>query len=572
MNNGEAPAGGVARQPRQAAAWLGLGVGAAVGATVLGGYGFVRRTPSGVHETSVTAWAAGSVVLLTVGALALIWTARSALTGADLTRRSSLLLTAIVAVAAYALLADRDGLAASTSTAMALLRLSWAVLAIAAILVVAGAVATAGRAAAARLWGNLVPALVIGLVLALVSGASVHARTDTALTATPIDIPAAPTTVGTNVAYALPTKDPSFIAPAGPGFVMLDGDALNGYSGQTGQLRWRLPFAMVGGNCEPSSVRSTGTSAGSVVIAQCLRHKPSSDSSVSEWHAVLTGIDAMTGHLLWTNGDNWRIRSTIVTGPDVIPVVRAGEVGALDPHTGKLWWTKQFDQGECGGNIVGTGDQAQSILYFAVCASPITLHVADGRTGTERTIPIEAPHVGSDIGRTELAAAAGDVVVIAVSSAERDIQEVTLAVDIRTGDTMTVPVKYLRQDRNSFQAGQYPGPVLQLSGGSDGATVYLVAQRRTLRTTTPTSTLDRAIMDGQRWAVVGDQLVTATAVTAAYRSQLATVTLGGTAVGHPSPCGANELGGVIVVPGAVLAVCARTVREEVTGYVITGIH
>lgn len=559
-----------------ATAWLGAGVGVAAGAVVLGGYGFALRTPTGIHDTSVTKWFAASAVLLTALALALTWITRSALRGADATRRSAQLLAVVVVATFYVAVSEHDELAAGTPTGMMLLRSSWAALVVATVFLVAGAVAAAGRSKLVRPWRNhvLMPAVAVGLILVLIGGAVLQARADTAMTALPVDIPAVPTTVGADVAYSLPITDPSLIVPAGPGFVVMEGDALVGYSGETGQQRWRFPFAMVGLNCESSSVRSTGTAADAVVIAQCLRPNPTSDfsSSASDRPAVLTGIDAMTGRVLWTNADNWRIRSTVVTGPDVVPVLRGGEVGALDPRTGSLRWTKQFDPGECDSNIVGLGGQTQRIVYFAMCASHVVLHVADGRTGAERSLPVTWPELGADVGRAELLAAAGNVVVIAVEPAENDRSHAVLAVDIDSGDTVAVPAKYLWQDRTSFRSGQYPGPVLQLTKGPDGATVYLVAERRALQTSAPVSSIDDNTLQGQRWAVVGDQLVTATAVTAAYRAQLATVTSSGLASGQPSPCGRDAMGGVVVVPGALLAVCALTEHSNVTGYVVKGLR
>ncbi|OHU31653.1 hypothetical protein BKG76_00065 [Mycobacteroides franklinii] len=554
-------------------------MGLASGAVVLGAYGFVRRNPVGLHEVSVRNWAAVSVLLVAFFAAALIWTARSAMRGVDVVGRSALLLTVIVAAALYAVLADPAGLASSTHTALVLMRLSWVFLVIAAVFVVAGAVASVGRATLLAQSGRgpkVVVGLALGLIFALGTGALAQARNDVVgVIAAPIEIPVTPTRVGTEVRYALPLSDPGFVVPAGPGFVTLEDQDLVGYAGNTGQQRWRLPFKTIAYECEPSSVRSTGTSADSVVIVQCLRPTQTNSYSDSARRTILTGVDAMTGRVLWANADNWRIRSTAVTGPDVVPVLRGDEVGALEVRTGNVLWTKQFTAGDCGGNLVGLGNKTQDIVFFPICptAHEVVLRVVDAHSGAERSLTIEREKFPDGVSQVNLLAAAAGVVVIEVagSGPNRSPYPVNLAVDIDDGASMALPSKVnVRRDRQSHDAGQYPGPVLQIDTYSDDTAVLLVGERRIVKTSIPTT--GTPIMDGQRWALVGDQLVTATAATASWRAQLATVGPDGKANLRPSPCGGADFGGVIPVPGAVLVTCARTDdSSRVTGYAVIGL-
>ncbi|MBB2988861.1 hypothetical protein FHR72_000318 [Mycolicibacterium iranicum] len=558
--------------PRSALLAAGSAIGGSVGAALLGGYAFMRRLPPGLQDASATRWMAVSGLLIVVGAGATIWISGSVLRGTDATRRASWLLTVVIAAAAYAVLGSPDSLAAATPTAVALLRLSWVVMAIAAILLVAAAVCGAGHSDAtpSRRRPTVAAAVTLTLVLTVVGGGIARARTDTAITATPSDIPAVPTAVGTNIAYSLPIDDARSIVPAGPGFAVLEGDAVAGYAGDTGHRRWRFPLDVIGGACEPSSLRSTGTAADAVVIVQCLRGTPSYSSTRATRPALLTGIDAMTGRVLWTNGDNWRLRSTTVTGADVVPVLRGDDIGSLDPHTGKLRWVKHFGQDGCEGNLVGLRNATQDVVYFPVCAEEVMLHVVDGRTGDERTVRVDPPQPGVEFDTVELAAAAGDVVVLQASSDDDVRQRFTVAVDVSSGDSVRVPVEYLSTDRTSSDAGHYPGEVLQLTDGMEGTAVYLVAQRKFVHTTA--ATLDDEILDGQRWALIGGQLVTATAMTASYRSLMVTADEDGAATVLFSPCGGRYDGGVIPVPGAVLVVCAIEDYRNPTTYEVVGVR
>ncbi|TDZ82099.1 hypothetical protein DE4585_02628 [Mycobacteroides salmoniphilum] len=570
--------GDVSKRARLVAASVGLSAGLASGAVLLGAYGFARRDPAGLHEVSVRNWAAGFVVLVTVAALVLAWLMRSALRGVDVVGRSAWLLTVVAAAGLYALLADLSGLAASTHTAVVLLRLSWVWLLVAAIFVVAAVVAAVGRPDIAQVWRSPVTVvlLALGVIFALGCGALAQARTKVVgITAAPVDIPATMSTVGDQIAYTVPTKDPSFIAPAGPGFVTLDDQDLVGYAGDTGQQRWRLPFKMIAGQCEPSTVRSTGTSADSVVIAQCLQPNPSYSYPESDRRTILTGIDAMTGRVLWANADSWRLRSTVVTGPDVVPVLRGVDVGALDTRTGKVLWTKQFALRDCGGNIAGAGNKTQDIVYFPMCpggANDVVLDVIDGRTGAERTLAVDHALVPEKVSRAQFVAAAAGVIVINVAPPASAGRPVNIAVDVDSGQSSPVPGDYLFQKRDAHATGQYPGPVLQINRDSDDTSVYVVGDRRTVQTRVPIG-LSEVVLDGQRWARVGDQLVTATAMTAGYRYLLAIVAADGTVTSRPSPCGAREPGGVIPVPGAVLIACAHTDgKEYASGYTVVGLR
>lgn len=569
--------GGTRNVSKLAATSCGLGVGLAAGAVLLGGYGFVGRNPGGLHEVSVRNWAAGSVLLVAVGASALVWMMWLASRGVDVVARSAWLLTVVVAVALYAVLADPVGLASSTHTARVVLRLSWAVLVAAGVFVVAGVLAAVGRAAPPRRWRDplMAVSLVLGLVFTLGCGVLARAQTDiAAVTAATVEIPATPTTVGAEVRYALPVSDPRFTVPAGPGFVTLEDQDLVGYAGNTGQQRWRLPFRTIAGQCEPSSVRSTGTSADSVVIAQCLRPTQTDSHSDSARRTILTGIDAMTGRVLWSNADNWRIRSTAVTGPDVVPMLRGDEVGALEARTGNVLWTKQFAAGDCGSNVAAMGNRTQDIVFFPVCptADEVVLHVIDGHSGAERSLTIEREKLRDGVSQVNLVAVAAGVVVIEVagSGPHRSSYPVNVAVHVDSGTNTVLPSNHMPRDRQSYDAGQYPGAVLQIETDSEGTAVLLVGERRIVTTSIPTtSTL---IMNGQRWAQVGDQLVTATAATASWRAQLATVGPDGVATLRPSPCGGTDFGGVIPVPGAVLVTCARTDDgSRFTGYAVMGL-
>lgn len=574
MSNAEV-AEEASRRLRVAAVSTGLGAGLSVGALILGSYGARRRNLVGAYEVPARGPAVVAVLLLAAATLGLIWSVRRARRGADVVGPCAWLLTAISMAAAYAVSATPSDLASSTGSGLALLRISWVVLAAAGVFAVVVAVLAPDRGAELRTWPIASTlALVLGLVAALGAGAVVLARTNiTVVTAAPIDIPPAPTAVGSEVRYAIPTHDPRFIVPAGPGFVLLDGTDLVGYSGQTGQQRWRLPVTAIAAGCEPSSVRSTGTSTDSVVIAQCLRPAPPSTSysSSSNRLAALAGIDAMTGRMLWTNTDNWRLRSTAVTASNVVPAQRDGEVAALDPRTGTALWTTQFIPGDCGGNIIGLGNKSGDIVYFPTCTKEATLRIAKGHTGAERTLAVDPNKLPPDISQIDLIAASGSVIVIQVASASHTAPPARLAVDIDTGRSYTLATQYLRSDQRSINSGQYPGAALQIDRDLDTTTVYLVAEHRIVQTHAPT--MASVIFEGQRWTRVGDQLVTATAATAGWRAQLATVAFDGTTTLHPSPCGGKDSGGVIAAPGAVLVICARTDNTlRSAGYVVMGLR
>ncbi len=567
-------ADGVSRRLRGAAVLMGLGAGLAAGAVLLGVYGLLRRNLVGTYEVPARGPAVAAVLFLAAAALGLMWLVRRARRGVDVVGSCGWLLTAISLAAAYAVSATPPDLVSSTGSALALLRVSWVVLVAAGVCAVAVAALAPNQGRQAWSWRMAsTVALVLGLVLAGGIGGTVWARTrTTVVTAAPIDIPATPTVVGSEVRYALPVQDPGFIVPAGPGFVLLDGKDLVGYSGQTGQQRWRLPFGVMAVGCEPSSVHSTGTATDSVVLAQCLLPAPPASSySESTRSAVLAGIDAMTGRMLWINTENWRIRSTAVTAADLAPVLRDDEVGALDPRTGKLLWTKHFAPGDCGGHLVGLGNKSSDIVYFPTCTREATLHIAQGRNGAERTLAIEPDKRPRDVSQLDLIASDGSVIVIQISSASHTAPPARVAVDIDTGRSLTLATQYLRSDRRSIETGQYPGAVLQIDRDLDTTSVYLVAEQRLVQT--PAPIMVNTLLEGQRWSRVGDQLVTATAATAGWRAQLATVALDGATTLHPSPCGGSDSGGVMPAPGALLVICARTDDTlRGTGYVVMGLR
>lgn len=571
--------GNAAPEPNRGGWFAALGAGVGLGALALSGYAFAHRVPTGritEHAGPATALLGGALALAALVTAALLVVGVRAATGRAVTAQAGLLLTAVSAMTSYAWLASTPDrrLAVLTGPGAApaglLTRLSWTLLALAAALTLAAAV-TGGHPPRRRTAAALraLPVATVGLLVAVAAGgAGAALATDHGAhlsTAAPIPIPAVPAAVGTDVAYSVPTRRLDFVVPAGPGFIADADGTLVGYDGATGAPRWRLPRTALPDGCDPIRVASTGTAPDAVVIVQCRQLVHPEDRYDPATVQIHLGLDAMTGRLLWSSDHDWNLQGRTLLSPGAVPVHTGdGGIGAVDPRTGALRWTRP-SAADCDPDPVRYGT-AHTVGYLAECRTGATLHLFDAATGDERTVAL--PPVPGVRLRYRLAATDGDTVVYRQQDDTHD-HTALIAVDTATGAVQTVPGDaYI--SNTTVWSGTYPGPVLQRGTTRDGiAELYLVATRQSVPATTAHTLRDAGHIDGGlRWALVGATMVTAIGYTD-HREALLSVAADGSVTPRPSPCG-HDSGGVLPVPGAVLVVCERTGTDGGGGYDILG--
>jgi outer membrane protein assembly factor BamB len=557
-----------------------VSIGIAVGAVALSAYGVLRRFPDGLTSDRlgpVTSLLVGSLVAVIVVAVLLAYQASRVLAGKHISAQIAWIATGVAAVTAWSYLsaAPADGAklisGPGSHPAVAAGQTSWLMLAAAAVLLLAGAVAARGRQTPVP-WAVSTGATAVGLVVALVAGVGVvtlGSQRSHATTASAVVIPDVPTTVGTNGAYSVVARRAEFVLPAGPGFVVPADGAIVGHDGSTGAERWRFPVDEFPTGCELSYLRSTGTAEDSVVLAECRRDADVLVSRVNEYGTdpFLVGVDAMTGAVLWSSDRGWTLRGPALLPAGPVPVRRGDDIAALDPRTGTLRWQQPIaDDARCDPRETIYA-LPHAFAYAAKCGKAHAMHVLDANTGADRTIDLTFMADQPDSLTFEAVAADRDVIMVRVDGFH-DGTDPLLAVHTDTGRVETVlPDDAIRAfDVFSARDGQYPGPIVQLDArvrDDESVDLYHVAEGRTMHVS-GVDTIDRDTgYTAQRWAQVGDQMVTATAQNDQSDAVLALVNPDGTSTSRLSPCGADS-GGLVPVPGAILVLCRRDSRPDGT--------
>ncbi|WP_135458567.1 PQQ-binding-like beta-propeller repeat protein [Mycobacterium sp. DL99] len=559
---------------------IALSVGLALGAVGLAIYAYAARVPSG--QTATYLAPAGHLLLISligggVAGAAVIWLGARAIVGLNAAGHASVLLAGTVAVAAYGFLNAKSAQHAmlisgpGARPVVLIAQISWVVLVCAALFLLAGA--TSASPDSARRPGRTAVAVsaASGVALAAVAGIMVTSAsgvgTSSATTADRVATPALPTSVGTNVAYTVKV-DARGVRPAGPGFVGITDGAVIGFDGTTGAQRWRFPRADLPERCGDVSLWSTGVRDDAVVAVQCTRppntHDPDRYSSDHDDDvAFLVGLDATTGERLWLNDADWHLRGRANGDGDILAAVSPGKVGALDPRTGKPLWVKERPDDDCSRSRY---DAVGSTLIF-VDACGDALHVYDAES--ESTIDFtKQPGFPSGDVSTELVAVDKGLAVIQAAGI-RIMDGVLLIVDTQTKDVQIVPGPYARGPESE---ALIPGPVLEIDrdGSAQTVTLHVPAERRSVHVTGLEMFRDPA---AQRWALVGDEFVTASAYQGDFDEKVAAVPVaGGQAALKPNPCG-DRMSSVVPVPGAVLALCANeSDNGSIIGYDVVGLR
>ena len=564
--------------------------GIGVAAVALSVYAFVRRVPDGLVSDRLgpaTQTLGGSLGVVAVTAVVLVVGGVAILAGREVAGKAAWALTVVAAVTSFAFLSSllRRGTEAVSGPGarpvVALVQMSWLLLAVAAALLVAAAALASEKSRRPVKWSVMAGVGAVGVVLALVAGVGVVALTQRGAPqgsrAAAITLPEVPTAVGSDTAYTLTTEYLSWFVPAGPGFALVKGGALTTYSGVDGGKRWRFLLKSFPTGCELWSIRSTGTGPDAVVVAECNHNAGYGEPRTDPF---LVGLDAMTGRLLWTLDQGWSLRSRILLPSNTIPVVNSerDELGSLDPRTGALRWTWSFEESDkqCGDTGY-VGALEGGVMYAKPCGPVLRVHVFDAVTGSDRVFdgPVP-PEVSDGPWVVEPQAIDGSTAVVSISRTAGGNGTAVLSIDTAGGQVSVLPPKYL-SDGDSGKIGQYPGPVLQLDYGSkpeDWVDLYRLSDRSTIHavgldifTVSP-----YAPRSSMAWAEVGSQMVTAAASDDEYNKLLVSVSRDGVVTRRPSPCGGSDAGGVMPVPGAVLVVCHRSVGDKTLGYDIVGLR
>lgn len=573
--------------PALGRALVSLSIGFAVAGVLLSLYAFTQRVPDGLASDrmgSVTRLLGGSLVAVAVAAAVLGAGGVAALARRAIAWKAAWTLAILATVTSFMFLNSlphtwtEPASGPGSRPLLALIQAAWLLLTVAAVLLVAGAVAVHPDGQPLK-WQAALPFVAAGMAVALVAGLGLVALgrlgAPRATTAEPIAVPDVPTAVGSE-AYTLTVKRVDTLVPAGPGFVLVDGDALIGYDGATGSPRWRFPLESLRDGCLFQKIRSTGTADDAMVLVECDHDagysKPRTDPFV-------VGLDAMTGQVRWSLDQGWSLRGRISLPSDAVPVVSnsRNELGSLDPRTGALRWSWSFAESDrqCSDTgLVGAVDDA--VTYAVACGNSLKIHVLDAEDGSEREIEHAVPQGFSPANRPiEPLAYHGATAVMQLRHQGNEPYSV-VTVDTRTGAVGELPDSGYMYDSSAADSGQYPGPVLELPprGSRDFVNLYRLGDNTMVRTTnvkTYGSGNSYAPPSGQAWAQVGDQLVTAAAYDANFDNLVVSVSPDGSSSGRPSPCG-RDIGGVVAVPGAVLVLCQRTKGAHISGYDVVALR
>lgn len=580
------------RPPRLSRALIGAGIGVSLGAITLIAYGFSIRVPHGGRAAEtlspVTEFFVWFLVLASLTTLTALGIGIGALLGRNVSYSAATLLAVTLAMSAWtyassvpaSIGARVSGFGARPAPELA--QLAWPLLTVAAALILVGSIWAINTRQ--TLWRSVLavlsPATAAGVALSLLAGVAVAdwwwPRTHSLVApAERVALAAVPTTLGSHVAFSLPLYEPENILPAGPGFVIFDrGGSITAYDGPTGEIRWKATADVFPDECLLDTVRSTGIAAYAVVIAQCGRPQLNTGrSSSTQSEPVLMGFDANTGQLLWLNDDGFELPSGTGTSDTTAAVVRPEEqVGALDPRTGTVRWTRPLTEDQWAG----WADVINDDIVLTPDYGSVTVRVFDGDTGDERLIDL--PNPARDLATMPIATDAGLLIVqtrvqgraATPADSPRDTYG-TWKIDIEAGVVEPIPSVYgLSPDF------PMPGPLVQLGSESRRdqpryVEVYSLPQRRLIRVadvSTSTSLVGR-----YAWAQIGPNLVTA-ADRATDAATLVAVAPDGTLTRTPSPCPAGRAGerggGIVAVPGATLVLCRLT--QDISGWDVIGLR
>lgn len=562
--------------------------GFAIAAVVLSVYVLVRRVPDGLVSdrlAAATQVLGGSLGAVAVTALALSAGGLAVLAGRAVAVKAASALAVIAVITSFMFLSSllrraTESVSGPGARPVAeLAQMSWLMLAVAAVLLVAAATIAQKQTRHPVMWPRMLPFIAAGVVVALAAGAGLVALTQRAqpraTTATAIAVPELPATLGTDTAYTLSTKYSRWLVPAGPGFVLDADGAITAYNGADGERRWSFPYKLFPAGCELWAIRSTGIAPDAVVIAECNHDagygKPRTDP-------FLVGLDAMTGELLWTLDNDWSLRSRILLPSNTVPVVSSerNELGSLDPRTGSVRWTWSFDESDKQCSDTGyVGALTGAVMYADPCGAELRVHVFDAVSGADRVIVGTVPQEFSD-GQwvIEPHAIDGTVAVVRIRGGSSNGSAI-LSIDTAASRVDMLPVEYL-SDGDSARVWQYPGPVLQINDGSrpeHWVDLYRLSDRSTLHVVglDTSNGGSYAPHTSMMWAQVGTQWVTAAGLDEEYNNLLVSVSPDGTVTRRPSPCG-KDVGSVLSVPGAVLVVCQRLEGRTPDGYDILGLR
>jgi outer membrane protein assembly factor BamB len=589
------PAGAIT-QARSSRMLVALAVGLSIAAVAVAWYSYAHRVPdtgrSAVTMHPASQLMGGSLALVALGAAAVITLGTLALTGRRMVANSALLLFVVAGTTAYAYLgpaAERLTVRLSGPgahpTVVALTQLGWPILTASAVALLIGALTASKSRSPARVRfstpsrlavGGLVVGLVVGPAAAVGLVASTGRPIAGTTTAAPADIPALPTSVGTAIAYTLPVLDPDRVIPAGAGYAVRAKDAIVGYDGSTGAMRWRFPFTGLPADCTTNGFRTTGTAPSSIVIASCVRStvRPFAKDrhDTDEQRSFLVGLDAMTGRMLWANDDDWTLAGRAELPVGVVPVARRDAVGSLDPQTGRTRWTKPLFGTLCSDTITALD---RAIAYLPRCAGTAELHVVDAATGTERTAELQLP---PDLDPKQCAFVGagtdGTLIVFQLDTDDAEPHQFIVS-DPSTGELVaTWPKSSSSSADYSVRSGQLPGPLQQAANDqrAGSADVFAMAQR-TMVHVAGLQVHGITVLGGQQWAVVGERMVTAAAAALddSHSATLASVAADGVVTRGPSPCG-RDFGGVVAVPGATLLICTRGELAAGRTYEVIGLR
>lgn len=582
------------RPPQLSRALVAAGIGTSLGALAVTAYGFTIRVPNGGRAPDtlapVTEFFVWCLILGSLTTVAVLGIGIGALLGRTVSHWAATLLAFTVAMTAWtysssvpaSIVVRVSGLGAQPAPELA--QLGWPLLVVAAALLLVGSVwaINTGQSVGRSLLTLLSPWTAAGVALSLVAGIAVAGwwwpRTQThSATADHVAVAPLPTAVGTRVAYSIPVFDPEHVLAAGPGLLTYERDgAITAYDAATGAKRWHIAAEVFPKDCGLKAVRSTGNTAESVVIAQCMRPQLHEIAPVSpDNEPVLIGFDANTGEQLWLNDAGFELAHGVGASDTVVAVVRrAEEVGSLDPQTGVVRWVRPSDEGPCESTAHVINDQVVTGPCYGV-----DIRVADGYTGQERLIslPVALPVVATDLEVVPLGAYDGRLLLqtrsrlrIKPGAAGRERIGV-LSVDIDTG-----AVTFINSDSESSRRAPVSGPLVQLGvGGRDGelwVEVFSLLSRTLTRV--EGFSVSTSLIDGLAWAQIGDRMVTA----AARDSKdifIASAAADGTVIRTPSPCPQRVSGGrgagIKAVPGATLVLCPP-LGDDIHGWDILGMR
>ncbi|MGV9795712.1 hypothetical protein [Gordonia sp. NPDC003422] len=563
---------------------IAVATGLAVAGVVLTGYAVAHRHPDGwvgdftSHQTDVylviAAVAMPLVALAVMVTAGVVWWRRSA------DRDLAGLVLGLLLVASLGLgwlwLGEMSSTAAGEFDAPLLppvvtwIRWSGAILVAAWLVLLIGAVRPTSLPRKRRVSGAVMVVALTSVVF-LGIGLVIGAHTTRAFTVVePIPVPPPPVTVEGTVAYSIPARETTDVLPAGPGFVVRGDHGLAAYDGATGERRWSIEFAALGGNCggelsrgrqqdywwsrgvPGTAVRSTGAGLTSIIAVTCGRR--------------VFGVDAMTGSVRWVNTEGWDVYDAT---PDVISVTKDDRssqhaaVAAMDPGTGKVRWVMGASDCTDATQLTVVG---HVIVHEDRCsASGRWLRMVNVYNGTERYVVMPAWTSPSSKWTRRLVtvlARSGSTVAIEVSMGNvdgRTWDTGIVAIDTNTRDARSVVphgtrTEYFLPDRQRF-GWALSGAITPLGSQSEQAMLLRLPAGRVGLYSARVPLFSDYLTPEQWWTLVGNTAVTAMG----YYGSHAVVTIApdGRVTSRPGPCGRDE-GGVMTVPGALLVLCMRT--------------